>query len=248
MTEKQTFTDEQLVAYLDGEVEFTPAADITTALANDPELANRLAALNFDKDVMKSGFDALLSEQKPPELPKTVSGGGRNWMMAGSIAASILTALFIGYGAGNFLNQPEAPGWKAYVASYQSLYSADTLRHVATSPAAQTAELERATAAIGKSFDLAALQLNEDLTYKRAQVLSFKGKPLVQLAFLTKTGKPVALCILRSGKPDSDGMSQAVLEGMNSASWRKDGYAYLLIGGDDPTLISDLATNYRDAI
>ena len=43
-------------------------------------------------------------------------------------------------------------------------------------------------------------------------------------------------------------MSQASLEGMSSASWNKDGYAYLLIGGDDQSLISDLASNYRDAI
>ena len=43
MTERQTFTDEELVAYLDGEVEFTPADAITAALANDPVLAQRLA-------------------------------------------------------------------------------------------------------------------------------------------------------------------------------------------------------------
>ena len=248
MTDRQTFTDEQLVAYLDGEVEFTPADEITAALAVDPELANRLAALDFNKDALQSGFSALLEDQKPPVLPAHPKAANNNWVMAGSMAASILVALFVGYGAGNFLNQPAAPGWKAYVASYQSLYSADTLRHVNTSVEAQTAELERVGAAIGKSFELAALQQNPDLTYKRAQVLTFKGKPLVQLAFLTKSGEPVALCILRSSKPDSAGMSQANLEGMSSASWNKDGYAYLLIGGDDPSLISNLADNYRDAI
>lgn len=248
MTERQTFTDEQLVAYLDGEVEFTPADAITAALAQDPELANRLAALDFNKDALRSGFDTMLEDQKPPALPVHPKAANNNWVMAGSMAASILVAAFVGYGAGNFLNQPTPPGWKAYVASYQSLYSADTLRHVNSSPEAQSAELERVSAAIGKSIDLAALQLNPDLTYKRAQVLSFKGKPLVQLAFLTKSGEPVALCILKSSKPNSAEMSQANLEGMSSASWNKDGYAYLLIGGDDPSLISDLAANYRDAI
>ena len=248
MTERQTFTDEELVAYLDGEVEFTPADEITAALANDPELANRLAALDFNKDALQSDFAAMLGDQQPPALPASPASSGTSWAMVGSMAASILVALFVGYGAGNFLNQPEAPGWKAYVASYQSLYSADTLRHVNSSPQAQTAELERVAAAIGKSIDLAALQQNPDLTYKRAQVLSFKGKPLVQLAFLTKSGEPVALCILKSSKPNSAQMSQANLEGMSSASWNKDGYAYLLIGGDDQSLISNLASNYRDAI
>lgn len=248
MTERQTFTDEQLVAYLDGEVEFTPADEITAALAHDAELAERLAALDFDKGALQSGFDAMLGDQKPPALPVSPVAANNNWLMAGSMAASILIAAFVGYGAGNFLNQPAAPGWKAYVASYQSLYSADTLRHVNSSPEVQTAELERVSAAIGKSIDLAALQQNSDLTYKRAQVLTFKGKPLVQLAFLTKSGEPVALCILRSSKPDSAAMSQANLEGMSSASWNKDGYSYLLIGGDDPSLISNLADNYRDAI
>ncbi|NRB30691.1 MAG: hypothetical protein HRU27_08855 [Rhizobiaceae bacterium] len=256
MTERQTFTDEELVAYLDGEVEFTPADAITAALANDPALAQRLADLDVNKDALRSGFDLMLDENQSPVLPQSLhsamatppKAANNNWLMAGSMAASILVALFVGYGAGNFLNQPEAPGWKAYVASYQSLYSADTLRHVNASPEAQTAELERVAAAIGKSIDLAALQQNPDLTYKRAQVLSFKGKPLVQLAFLTKSGEPVALCILKSSKPDSAEMSQANLEGMSSASWNKDGYAYLLIGGDDPALISGLANSYRGAI
>lgn len=256
MTERQTFTDEELVAYLDGEVEFTPADAITAALANDPALAQRLADLDVNKDALRSGFDLMLDENQSPVLPQSLhsamatppKAANNNWLMAGSMAASILVALFVGYGAGNFLNQPEAPGWKAYVASYQSLYSADTLRHVNASPEAQTAELERVAAAIGKSIDLAALQRNPDLTYKRAQVLSFKGKPLVQLAFLTKSGEPVALCILKSSKPDSTEMSQANLEGMSSASWNKDGYAYLLIGGDDPALISGLANSYRGAI
>ena len=256
MTERQTFTDEELVAYLDGEVEFTPADAITAALANDPVLAQRLADLDVNKDALRSGFDLMLDEKQSPALPQSLhsamaappKAANNNWLMAGSMAASILVALFVGYGAGNFLNQPEAPGWKAYVASYQSLYSADTLRHVNASPEAQTAELERVAAAIGKSIDLAALQRNPDLTYKRAQVLSFKGKPLVQLAFLTKSGEPVAQCILKSSKPDSAEMSQANLEGMSSASWNKDGYAYLLIGGDDPALISGLANSYRGAI
>ncbi|MCJ8308086.1 MAG: hypothetical protein MJH08_03385 [Hyphomicrobiales bacterium] len=256
MTERQTFTDEELVAYLDGEVEFTPADAITAALANDPALAQRLADLDVNKDALRSGFDLMLDENQSPVLPQSLhsamatppKAANNNWLMAGSMAASILVALFVGYGAGNFLNQPEAPGWKAYVASYQSLYSADTLRHVNASPEAQTTELERVAAAIGKSIDLAALQQNPDLTYKRAQVLSFKGKPLVQLAFLTKSGEPVALCILKSSKPDSAEMSQANLEGMSSASWNKDGYAYLLIGGDDPALISGLANSYRGAI
>ena len=261
MTERQTFTDEELVAYLDGEVEFTPVEAITAALANDPILAQRLADLDVNKDALRSGFDLMLDENQSPALPQSLNAAmaaasppappkaaNNNWLMAGSMAASILVALFVGYGAGNFLNQPEAPGWKAYVASYQSLYSADTLRHVNASPEAQSAELERVAAAIGKSIDLAALQQNPDLTYKRAQVLSFKGKPLVQLAFLTKSGEPVALCILKSSKPDSVEMSQANLEGMSSASWNKDGYAYLLIGGDDPALISGLANSYRGAI
>ena len=115
MTERQTFTDEQLVAYLDGEVEFTPADEITAALAVDPELANRLAALDFNKDALQSGFSALLEDQKPPVLPAHPKAANNNWVMAGSMAASILVALFVGYGAGNFLNQPAAPGWKAYV-------------------------------------------------------------------------------------------------------------------------------------
>ena len=95
MTERQTFTDEQLVAYLDGEVEHTPADEITAALANDPELANRLAALDFNKDALRSGFDTLLTQQQPPVLPIAPVAANNNWVLAGSMAASILVALFV---------------------------------------------------------------------------------------------------------------------------------------------------------
>lgn len=84
----------------------------------------------------------------------------------------------------------------------------------------------------------------EQLDYKRAQILSFEGRPLIQLAFLSKVGAPVALCILQSydGQESSPGFSE--MRGMSSASWSKDGYEYLLIGGNDNSLIKQVAERY----
>ena len=47
------------------------------------------------------------------------------------------------------------------------------------------AELDRVAAAIGKAMTVDDLTLFSGVDYRRAQILSFEGRPLIQLAFLT---------------------------------------------------------------
>ena len=50
MSQVDKFSDEELVAYLDGEAEFAPVDAIKAALLTDESLANRLNKLKFDKE------------------------------------------------------------------------------------------------------------------------------------------------------------------------------------------------------
>ncbi|MEO0380765.1 MAG: hypothetical protein AAF252_10895, partial [Pseudomonadota bacterium] len=142
------------------------------------------------------------------------------------IAAGLAVALFTGFGT----PEPAPRGWVSFVASYQTLYTTATLTDV--SPSADEAALQLASVSEGIGIDLAALPQAEGLTFKRAQLLGFNGKPLVQISYLRDDGTPVALCIIPAG-PDAKGVSMGASEGLDIARWNTPGFGFLLIGGQE---------------
>ncbi len=249
MTDHKVFSDEELIAFLDGETEHCPADAITMALATDSILAARIEALSLDINQMKGAFSGMLASAPaaPDFLNSVPSKPAPNYGWA-AMAATILMALGIGFGAGKFSFQQPNTGWKSYVASYQALYSTETLASVNVSKTDKEQQLVRVSSAIGKSIDLSALSVDESIDYKRAQILNFKGKPLIQLAFLSDTGVPYALCILRTENGNPSSIEMQDLENMSSASWSRDGFNYLLIGGHDEEVVSKLAQKYAKTI
>lgn len=246
------FSDEELTAFLDGEAGDELAFAISTQMETDDALNAQIAALDIPKDALVEAFDALLSTA--PEMPylpqmdapapaQPTSRFGWAWgfgTFGTGIAAGLAVALFTGFGA-----PPAAPppGWVAFVASYQSLYTEATLRDVAPSDADTSAQLASVSSELG--LDLTSLPQAEGLTFKRAQVLSFNGKPLIQVAYLRDDGTPVALCILPAG-PDGKPVSMGAAQGMALARWNTPGFGYLLIGGDDAAPLETEADTFRD--
>lgn len=240
------FSDEELVAFLDGEDDYANVAEITSALKTDANLANRIDELRLDTKQVAKSFEAL-KIGKMPELPSApVTSANDNTGFRNAIAASIL-ALVIGYGAGISTSNSQ-PDWRDYVASYQALYTNSTLKNVALSDATKQEELNRVAAAIGKTIPIEKLNISTQLEYKRSQVLGYKGKPLIQIAFLDSMGQPIALCIIRSDENEKLDLAMDSMEGMSSAKWSKEGYEYILIGGKDDALISRMASKFSDTI
>ncbi len=244
MNERQTFTNEELTAFLDGEVDEPMARDIGNALENDAELRARLDGLQIDTGQIKSAFDGLL-ETAPPvpttlEEPHTPHSVSRNlsWQ---AIAATALLCLLIGGGIGTFVSGAKPETWRDYAATYHALYINRTLSQIDQSSKEATAQLAEVSAALGKTIDFAALSQSDQLDYKRAQILGFEGRPLVQLAFLSKVGAPVALCIMRADKAADRNVQVNEMRGMSAASWTTGDFEYLLIGGSDKALIEKAA-------
>ncbi|MDJ0614559.1 MAG: hypothetical protein QNJ29_12890 [Rhizobiaceae bacterium] len=241
------FTDEELVAYLDGESDFAPVEEIEAALKTDRALIKRVGQLEIDRESIVQGFNHI-KPAKPInpailEAPANQNSAS-SWRLAASVA---VVCLAIGFGSSTLLTKSDEPGWIEYVAAYQALYTNSTLSSVNQSEEALVTELQRVSSAIGKDIKLEQLNVTEEVEYKRGQVLGFRGKALIQLAFLTSMGEPMALCILRTGKADSESVSVATLEGMSSAQWTENGYSFLLIGGKDEALVSRLAEKYLTA-
>lgn len=238
------FSDEELVAYLDGEAEHAPVDQIRVALQTDPALNQRLDALRLDLDALRDSFDLLNPTPQVLDAPIITpvaqsTAQQRSWqpMLMGAMAASV--ALVLGFGIGQWSTSPDEKGWIDYVAAYQALYTTATLDHITQSPDQLKTELARVSAAIGKEIDLDHLMGLGGADYKRGQVLSFNGRPLVQLAFATPNGVPVALCIIRNGNTATGAqpMAEMRLEGLSSAAWSDGTHDYLLIGGTDDALV-----------
>ncbi|WP_162938076.1 anti-sigma factor [Kiloniella sp. EL199] len=243
------FTDENLTAFLDGEATDDLAYQIERALEVDAVLKTRLEDLSLPVDELKKAMQQV--RDQAPDLPSVLTEDATvsnrrsgNWAYAGSLAASVLISLIIGgLFARTYLAPDEARGWKSYVAAYQSLYVGQTLDTIELTPEQIQKNLDNLSVEMG--IDLAKMTSGSELIFKRAQLLGFKGKPLVQLAYLSPEGQPVALCIIRTDKGDTEAIGMDELEGMAAASWRKDGYAYLFIGGQDEAVIREGAARLK---
>lgn len=253
MTEMRTFTDEELTAYLDGEADGALHAEIDAALATDPAVVAQIEALDVPLGPIAEAYEALLQDAPPmPDLPEVAPSvvpaaaprGRWGWgvgTFATGLAAGLAVAMFTGLGTP--APTPEAPrGWVSFVASYQALYTPATLADA--NPTADEAARQLAVVSDALGLDLSGLPEARGLTFKRAQVLGFKDKPLIQIAFSRADGTPVALCIIPSG-PDGKPVSMGAAEGLGLARWNTPGYGFLLIGGTDAAPLEAEAETFQ---
>ncbi len=245
------FTDEQITAYLDGEREHTPYNEIDIARKTDNNLETRIKQLSFDPQMIVQSMDSLLTiAPKTPELskPTAANDNGNSWLKGGLMSACAFAIMLFGGILGYSVSDRQTDSWREYVAAYHYLYITNTLSAVQNEARAATAELERVGGAIGKQLELASLVDFEGLDYKRSQILGYEGKPLAQMTFLSKMGTPIALCIIRTGSDSDEAIDYINMEGMAAATWSKNGYEYLIIGGNDQMLIDNAAKHFAAKI
>ncbi|WP_299207669.1 hypothetical protein [uncultured Tateyamaria sp.] len=248
MTDVRAFSDEELTAFLDGEADDALHAEIEAALEHDAALVDQLAALDVPLVPIAEAYEALLQDAPPmPALPEPAVApapaprGRWAWgvgTFATGLAAGLAVAMFTGFGT----PEPAPKGWVSFVASYQALYTPDTL--VLADPSSSEAALQLANVSDALGLDVSGLPQAEGLTFKRAQVLGFNDKPLIQIAFTRADGTPVALCIIPAG-PDAKPVNMGQAEGMELARWNTPGYGFLLIGGTDNAPLQQEAETFQ---
>jgi anti-sigma factor RsiW len=245
MTEPRSFTDEDLTAYLDGEVDTATERAMATALVSDVALQERLASLQISVVVLNEAFGGLLAAAPAlPALPIQATSSTLGKIPKMAMAACLVLGIALGTGVMSW--RAQSADWKDYVAAYQSLYVNATLASVAMTPDETILNLVSLGAVL--DHDISAAQTDKILQFKRGQLLGYQGRPLVQLAYLTLQGEPMALCIIRIEGGGQSDIRLTNLEGMAAAHWEKDGLAYLLIGGTDDALIKDAADRMVDRL
>ncbi|GAA6160043.1 hypothetical protein NBRC116589_22170 [Ruegeria sp. HU-ET01832] len=231
------FSDETLIAYLEGTVDDDQATAIEHAVEDDPELEARLMALDSFAPMVQAVFEKVPAEAPKVELPEpqpvesSYSSGGPWHLMA--VAASVAV---VAVSATFWTTRPEPLGWAQQAAIYQSLYVPDTIASLDNSEQALKMQFDLAEAELGRSLNRETLEALPGMELKRAQILSFNGKPLVQVVFADEQGQPFAFCIIRQGEgaPSND-VNLAELSGLATATWSEGGYGYMLIGSNPQT-------------
>ncbi|HVZ13147.1 MAG TPA: anti-sigma factor [Bauldia sp.] len=233
--------DDALTAYLDGELDQATRAALEARMLSEPALKVRLDQLARGGRPFGAAYAALLAAAPEAQLQARLAdviaehrasrGRGNWWRWAIAVAAAIV--IFIaGGGAGYLLvprlSPPAQPGWRQVVAEYQGLMTSETLAAIPDDRSVVAAEVSAAGGKLALALTPDKLAL-PDADLKRAEILDFRGKPLVQLAYLTPDSGPVALCIIANGRPD-EAQAFEMREGFNIVFWTDNGRGYMLIG------------------
>ena len=247
------WSDEQIIAYLDGKLDMEQGKALHRDRQLDAELDAYITSMEIDTAALASAANDL--PQDAPQFdfekstPQSAPQGDQKkpiWRQA-AMAASILAVFGAGFLTANLLprNNPPPSGWVQAVAEYQMLYSGETLKLIQKTDD----ESAREVAEIGRKLDiiLASSDLQIDgLKLRRGQLLNFKNKPLVQFAYLDKNGTPIAFCIIKRGeKPDQPMKAQSLIAGQNAVVWGRGKFGFVVIGKAKPSVISEYAEKLK---
>ena len=92
-TRDTSMSDEDLHAYIDGELDPGRRAAIEAYLADHPEEAARFAAYREQQDALHRAFDPVLDESIPPGMMRQPRDVGWSWL---SHAAAVLVGILVG--------------------------------------------------------------------------------------------------------------------------------------------------------
>ncbi|NKK63975.1 anti-sigma factor family protein [Rhizobium leguminosarum] len=265
MTTKHTIpSDEDLTAFIDGELTAEEAARIEAIVKEDESVAERLEFLARASLPFKQAFAPLLSEapreklqamlaaisvqQRAKSASAPLFASRRRFL--GALAASLIAGIaidraVIGIGA-RFSAKDENSEWRAVIADYVSLYTPESLAGPVPGREDQAAQLASLDEKLGLSLSPEAVSL-PGIDFKRALMLQYDGKPLAQIAYLDPETGPVALCIVKSdtGRKAPDLESR---KGMNVVYWSNATHAFMLIGRIPVDRVQELAENARSRL
>lgn len=244
----------KLLAYADNRLDEVERIEVEKLLETDKSAVSFLEQLTISELPFKDAFDSLLD---PPLLEKTELDNTGNspihqtiqtdqpsnqnkWLWSTSLVASLLlgaTLMFFNLNT----NTEDHDSWIVQVADYHLLYIRETVRHSHSSPE----EIEKLSYHLSKQLNSKLTIPNlskQNLSFRRGQILDSNGRKLVQLAYLPKKGRPVALCILKSNANDrlpKTGESR----GLPYVTWSKNGLSYVIIGAIDKNDLNAAALN-----
>ena len=223
MDDKKKPGDDELVAYLDGELADEERKAVQARINADPAVKARLDHLATAGRNFAAAFEHLFeiapAERMAAMLKQVEADNERRAAKRGSgfrlglIAAGL--ALFIVGGFGGFIlgqtnggdaDEASTPGyWREVVAEYVTLYSTETFAGIPDDKAMLTAGLAAVGGKLGLDLTPAKVAL-PGLSLKGPILFTFRGMPLAQVAYLVARARADRLLRDRQwpGRPADD--------------------------------------------
>ncbi|WP_062381463.1 hypothetical protein [Pseudomonas abietaniphila] len=233
-------TDEQLVAYLDDELDREQRQFIDQLLRTEGPVAARLDYLESGDMPFRIAFDSVLDQaptdrlqamldslppQTTPHRAAAMSRRGFLATAAGFVMAGIAAdRLFM-----NWQSAETKGGWRASVAEYMALYTPDTLANLTSDASSHQTQLN----SVGEQLELALTPDTVALPgaeFRRAQILDYEGVLIGQLTYLDPRHGPLALCITMAASTGSEPLASEERKGLNVVYWSNGTHAFMLIG------------------
>ncbi|PWC83014.1 hypothetical protein TSH100_21690 [Azospirillum sp. TSH100] len=261
-------SDEDLTAFIDGELEEEHRARLLDLMERDPAVAARVEHLSRASLPFGEAFQPLLDAAPTADLQRRLDGMSVPPVAAnadvpltrrrlfGAIAASVAAGVLgdrmlvrlLGAGDGDDLADDDGGPdrerhWHGVVAQYMGLYTRETLGSSTPGRDAQSAQLAALNRPLNLSLTPEAVEV-AGAEFRRAQILSYDDMPLAQITYLDPRSGPLALCILR--RPGTvRGVEQEVRGGLSIAYWTGPDHAALLIGRLPPQELTAKAEAVR---
>jgi anti-sigma factor RsiW len=226
-----TFDDNAVAQYFNGRLSHESMVVFEQKLMDDPSFEQRVMALDPARAPVATAFAHLT----PPAFTLPQATSNSYWKPA---AIGLAACLAIG-AVGLSLLPGQVPDWHVQVAQYQALYTPQTIAMIENSPTAKVEQFDVLAQGLGVPFGADDLEGVEGLELLRGQLLGFEDQPLAQIVFASDSQKPIALCLMQTDAADNETLVTAMLSGIETVSWVKDGYAYILLGD---TTSAELAT------
>ena len=249
--------DAFLVAYLDDELTPELRQELERRLGTDASLRDRLASIHQGGSRLLSSFDALLEAAPRARLdtafatalaktPRRREYRYRQMLLAAAAALLLLTCggvvgYFVGKAPIELFEEADTfeEEWIAAVAGQLSLYDAASVASIQVNDAEQKAQLSKLGEVL--KLDLSAPKAAlEGLTLKRAELLHFQGRKIVELLYASEEHGPVALCIAVEPGGEGEGEVEG-RDNLNYIYWAAGGRRFLMIGAAPAKRIDALA-------
>lgn len=230
-----------LRAYVDGELDVRRRLDVQAALQGSAQLQADLDLFLSSSLPYRKAFDVQALPEVPQRLwrqvhawageakaPQGGHAGRRRWIKVGAgIAAAFAAGLWAPVPWRIDPTEYAADRWVRVIARYQALYVRETVDFVAVDP--QRARELLVAFAQDLGVDLSVPDLHTaGLAFRGLQRLAVDDLPVIQMVYLPDQGKPAALCV----RPDPGPVVSVTthrIEGLDVASWRQKGLAYVMV-------------------
>ncbi len=222
--------DQKLVAYVDGELDSTSAAEIEALMTHDLKVRADVEMFRSTAMLLRAACGEQQYSAAPLATPRPVARG-RQASRRRALAMAASFVLAAGGFAGGMAWEKGDNGLLAEIADYHVVIARETT-HLAEEPPERSEDF---AAWLGERLGLRLIVPDlrvAGLRYAGGRMLVVDGGPVADFLYTRDHGTPVAICVARSNGATS-ALRISERSGLRLAAWDQGGATYIVVGDID---------------